>query len=238
MKTLFGASALALGALLAAFPAWSGDAAYVDASQTRAFQVLPAPPAADSAVTRSELAELHRLQSLRTPSQVMRAVADDKNETIFLFSDLMGSGFTPGALPKTALLGARVHGDEGVNTDPAKNGFKRVRPYNLDKTLKPVCKTKTIDDSYPSGHTTTGYMLALTLIDMVPEMRDEILARADDYANNRLVCGVHYPSDLPASRALAYAIHAAMSANPDYQRDLAAARQEVRALVAPRLARN
>jgi len=234
MNRLFGSALLTFGALLANIPSWSA-AAYVEASQINAFQVLPSPPKADSEITRNDLTELHRLQSQRTPSQAMRAIADDKNETIFLFNTLLGNGFNPGALPNTALLSDKVHEDEGVNTDPAKSGFKRIRPYNLDKTLKAVCKTKTTDDSYPSGHTTTGYMLALTLIDMVPEMRDEILARADDYAHNRLVCGVHYPSDLPASRALAYAIHAAMSANPDYQRDLAAARQEVRSYLAPRL---
>ena len=123
---------------------------------------------------------------------------------------------------------ARVKNDEGINTAPAKDGFKRVRPYNLDKTLHPICVTKTKNDSYPSGHTTTGYLMALTLIDMVPEKRDAILARADDYANNRLVCGVHYPSDLQASKLLAYSIHAVMGTHPQYQKELAAARLELR----------
>jgi hypothetical protein len=37
--------------------------------------------------------------------------------------------------------------------------------------------------------------LVLTLI--VPEKRDAILARADDDAHNRLICGVHYHQDGP-----------------------------------------
>jgi len=59
---------------------------------------------------------------------------------------------------------------------------------------------------------------ALTLIDILPEQRDAVLARADDYANNRLVCGVHYPTDLAASKVLAYTIHALMTANPRYHK--------------------
>jgi len=63
---------------------------------------------------------------------------------------------------------------------------------------------------------------------MVPEKRDALLARADAYGHNRLVCGVHYASDIPASRLVAYAIHAVMAQNPMYQTELAAARTELR----------
>jgi acid phosphatase (class A) len=38
---------------------------------------------------------------------------------------------------------------------------------------------------------------------IVPEKRTEILARAEEYAHNQLVCGVHYPSDIEASRRIA-----------------------------------
>ena len=36
----------------------------------------------------------------------------------------------------------------------------------------------------------------MVLAMMLPEKRDAILARADDYAYSRLICGVHYPTDL------------------------------------------
>jgi acid phosphatase (class A) len=235
MRTPSCRTTLIVGGLLALLPVWSLAAPYVDAPQIHAFDILPTPPAANSAITQADLAELHRLQTLRTPAQVMRAVADENDESIFLFRDVLGSDFTPAALPLTAALGARVNETESAIVDPAKNDFKRVRPYNLDKTLQPVCRTKTVADSYPSGHTTVGYLMALSLIDMIPELRDQLLARADDYAHNRLMCGVHYASDLAASRPLAYAVHAAMNASPEYQREVAAARAELRAKLAQRL---
>jgi acid phosphatase (class A) len=44
-----------------------------------------------------------------------------------------------------------------------------------------------------------------------------------------LICGVHYASDLAASRLLAYATHAIITTLPTYQKDLAAAKAETRA---------
>jgi acid phosphatase (class A) len=216
---------------LAAFiasPANAREAAFVSPEQIQPFQILPTPPDANSKATKKELAELHRIEKERTKQQAAQAMADDKNETVFLFNKEMGEKFTPEALPITAAFTTKVKGDQGINSSPAKVGFHRVHPYNLDKSLHPICETKTKDDSYPSGHTMAGYMLALTLIDMVPEKRDAILARAEDFGNNRLICGVQYRSDLQASKLLAYSVHAVMSTNPQYQKELAAAKLELR----------
>jgi acid phosphatase (class A) len=97
--------------------------------------------------------------------------------------------------------------------------------------MHPVCALKTEHDSYPSGHGLTGYLEVFTLANIVPERRTEILARADDYARNRLVCGVRYASDVEASRGVAYVVFGYMLATPRFQRDLAAAREEMRAKV-------
>lgn len=214
--------------VLAAAPSFAADAVYVKAEQTHILQILATPPLSDSVTTKNELVLLHHLQDSRTPEQAARAVADDNDESIFLYRTVLGERFNPAQLPLTVALSVNVGHDESANTKPAKTAFHRVRPYNLDKSLQPICKTKTIDDSYPSGHTTAGYLQGLVLIEMVPEQRDAILARAADYGHNRIVCGVHYPTDVEASRALSYAIHAVMGTNPQFQRDVDAARVELR----------
>lgn len=226
-----GVCSALLVAMLAAGGAGAAEASFVSAERTQGKLILAAPPVASSAIAVRELAELHQLERTRTQEQIAGAMADDKNETIFLFRDVIGSEFTPQALPLTAQLSDHVGHDESANTDPLKRGFARVRPYNADKSLQPVCKTKTKDDSYPSGHATAGYLEALTLIELVPEKRDAILQRADDYANNRLVCGVHYRSDIEAARLLAYAVHANMRDNAQYQLEVAAARRELHAVL-------
>jgi len=218
---------IALLALLST-PAFAEEPNFAGPAQTHGLWILSTPPAADSTVTKAELAELHRIQASRTSAQEAQARADAAEESLFIYKSVLGEKFNPGALPLTVAFGQRVKHDEDVNTDPLKAVFKRVRPYKLDQSLRPACKATKADNSYPSGHATAGYLAALALIDMVPEQRDAILARADVYAENRLVCGVHYPSDIAAAKLLAYSTHAVMTTNPQYQTELAAARNELR----------
>ena len=201
---------------------------YVDPMVLDAALLLPAPPAADSSETKAELAILHRIEESRTPEQVARANADAAEENMFAFETVFGSHFNPQELPLTAALGEHVKNEQSVVGGELKRAFQRPRPYQTDPTLHPVCPVKAAHDSYPSGHALTGYLEAFTLIEIAPEERTKILQRADEFANNRLVCGVHYPSDIEASRRVAYAVFGYMLATPRFQRDLAAARQEFR----------
>src|SRR5258706_12836608 len=202
---------------------------YVDSAVPDVGVFLPEPPAADSAANHEELTKLHRIEQARTPEQVTKAKEDDEEEDMFVFKTVFGTGFTPEALPVTAALGAHVKNEQSVLGNQLKRYYQRPRPYQIDTPLHPVCALKTEHDSYPSRHSLTGYLEAFTLASIVPERRNEILPRADDYAHNRLVCGVHYPSDIEASRRVAYAVFGYMLATPRFQRDLAAAREEMRA---------
>ncbi|QHN02116.1 phosphatase PAP2 family protein [Granulicella sp. WH15] len=205
------------------------SAYYIDASVVRLAALLPAPPAAGSATVQEELATLHRIEAARTPAQVAAAKADDEEEDIFSFRTVLGDSFRADLLPLTAALSAHVHNEEGVASGEAKKMFARPRPYQADKTLHPVCAVTEARNSYPSGHTLSGYLLAFTLAELLPERKQQILDRADDYAHNRLVCGVHYPSDLDASRRAAYLVFGYMLATPRFAHDLDAARIELRA---------
>jgi acid phosphatase (class A) len=202
---------------------------YVDPLVLDLAVLIPEPPAVGSAVNNAELAELHRIQDARTPAQAAVAKADEENEGLFAYSSVLGAGFTAEALPATAELGAFVKNERAVATAALKPAFQRPRPYQTDKTLHPVCGLTEAANSYPSGHSLTGYLEGFTLAEIVPEKRKEILARADEYAYNRLVCGVHYPSDVEASRRVAYLVFGYMMATPRFQRDLAAAKAETRA---------
>ena len=227
-------AAAAMAAVLAAqtpqkAPAKTG--AFIRADQLAVFQFLADPPTAGSKQLAAEMQELHRLQDTRTPAQITAAQADDAEEDIFIFRTVLGDKFSRDTLPLTAKLSDDLHNDEGVIVNPAKTFFHRPRPYNADATLKPVCKVKTdpSDYAYPSGHSTTGYLEALALTMIAPEKRAAILERADDYAHNRLVCGVHYPSDPLASKQVALAMMGVMLMNPKFQEELAKAKTETRA---------
>jgi acid phosphatase (class A) len=206
----------------------SHAAYYVDPRPLHLDLIVSPPPARGSATTAAELTELHRIEAARTPVQITQAQADDHEEDIFVFKSVLGSGFTAEALPLTASLSAHVRKDESAASNPLKNIYRRPRPYQVDSTLHPVCQLNPEPTSYPSGHSLSGYLLAFTLVQLVPEKRQQIFDRADEYVHNRLICGVHYASDTEASRRVAYAIFGSMVASPNFQRDLAAAREETR----------
>jgi acid phosphatase (class A) len=201
---------------------------YIDPLPLHLALILSPPPAPDSAAAAAELTELHRIEAARTPAQITQAQADDDEEDIFLFKSVLGPGFTAEALPLTASLSAHVRKDESAASSPLKNIYRRPRPYQVDSTLHPVCPLNPEPTSYPSGHSLSGYLLAFTLVQLVPEKRQQIFERADEYVHNRLICGVHYASDIEASRRIAYAIFGSLASSPGFQRDLAAAREETR----------
>jgi acid phosphatase (class A) len=206
---------------------------FITPEQLNMAAVLPAPPADNSPRGKAELAEVHRLQDTRTAAMIAHAQADDAEEDMFVFKDVLGDRFTAANLPATALLSAHMHSDEGIIVNPAKNFFAKIRPFNFDPTVKPVCKTNANvkDYGYPSGHGTTGYLEALVLVMMVPEKRDAILERADDYAHSRVVCGVHYPSDGLASKLTAYSMMALIVNNAQFRQEFEAAKAETRKLL-------
>lgn len=71
--------------------------------------------------------------------------------------------------------------------------------------------------SYPSGHTTYGYAGSILLALMVPERYPEMVTRAAEYGNHRVLVGAHYVMDVLGGRAVALHAMAHLLANdPDY----------------------
>lgn len=71
--------------------------------------------------------------------------------------------------------------------------------------------------SYPSGHTTTAYEAGITLATLVPELAPELLARASEAGNDRIVLGVHYPLDIMGGRIDGEAALAARWSDDQYR---------------------
>ncbi len=57
--------------------------------------------------------------------------------------------------------------------------------------------------SYPSGHTTYGYAGAILLGVLVPERYAQMITRAAEYGNDRIIVGAHYAMDVLGGRTLA-----------------------------------
>ena len=199
---------------------------YVTTKQIDLTRLLAPPPAVDSAQTQAEIQEVLRVQAGRT-AEMEAAAKADQQEDVFRFANVLGKSFKAENLPLATPFFERVANNEGVIVDPAKDAWKRPRPFMASSEVKPVVKMSK-SGAYPSGHASVGYLLAVVLSDMVPEKRGEIFKRAAEYADNRIVGGVHYASDIQAGRIAGTSIAAIMMSQPEYQRDFALAKAEVR----------
>ncbi len=71
--------------------------------------------------------------------------------------------------------------------------------------------------SYPSGHTTYGYTEALLLALLAPERYPQLVARAAEYGNDRIILGAHYAMDVLGARTLAtYDVAQLLANKPGY----------------------
>ena len=70
--------------------------------------------------------------------------------------------------------------------------------------------------------------MAGMLSDLAPERRAEIEARAMQFARQRAVCGVHFPSDLAAGRRAAEEVMRSIRQQAGYQAEAAEASAELR----------
>jgi acid phosphatase (class A) len=191
--------------------------------------IFAAPPERDSPATRGELDELLELQKTRTATEVAAARADRKTEIQRFYGAL---GFPVGADPDMPLLLAlavHVEDDTRQYVRAAKEKFRRLRPYEIEERMQPCINHVRGDLSYPSGHATFGYVMAYLLRDMVPERDAQLIARADKFARQRMVCGVHFRSDIEAGRRGAQWLIFAFSGVPEYRKDANAAMVELRA---------
>ena len=109
-----------------------------------------------------------------------------------------------------------------------KAWFKRIRPFEYfkEKTLTGEDDELRGEGSYPSGHTIRSWLAAMLLAEVNPAVADYVYSRAWEYGNSRVIAGAHWQSDVDASRVAASIGFASLQTSPEFQEDMAAAREE------------
>lgn len=206
-----------------------------DAAVPASLDLVPAPPAAGSAGFALDEQVSREARALRgTPrfAQAMRDAELGFPDGAGQFSCAIDVDVDAQRTPALYRLLERSRADASAATRVAKKHYQRPRPFMVNG--EPTCTPDDEADlrgngSYPSGHTSIGWAWALILSEIAPERANAIQARGRDYGESRLVCNVHWQSDVLAGRFMGAAAVARLHDNAGFQRDLAAARMEVAA---------
>jgi hypothetical protein len=105
---------------------------------------------------------------------------------------------------------------------PGANAFGDPRPFQTEPTIASIVGLDYFNvpasndvynrgpimnlinsPSFPSGHTTYGYMGSLLLAVLVPDRYQEMVVRAAEYGNDRIIIGAHYAMDVLGGRTVA-----------------------------------
>ncbi|MCD0278385.1 phosphatase PAP2 family protein [Xanthomonas melonis] len=236
-------AALVLGSGLAAARQPAAPAGTVLATDARGYldreqipdslQLVPPPPADDSAALANDESIAKAMLALRDTPRWKLATQDAVLRfpaAAGAFSCALGVQIDQAGTPRLLRLLERSMRDASTSTSAAKARYQRQRPFM--RNAQPMCTPADEaglrkNGSYPSGHTAIGWTWGLILAEIAPARRDALLARGRAFGDSRLVCNVHWQSDVLQGRIMGAATVAALHGNTEFQKDLAAARGEI-----------
>ena len=150
-----------------------------------------------------------------------------------LFEEAIGLRFSKEHTPDLYRLLYRSTRTSGAANRKIKAYYNRLRPYvqYSEPTGVPGDEDSHRESaSYPSGHTTRGWTMALILSELLPERSQDILEAGYRYGASRVIVGYHYQSDVQEARAAASGIVAVLHSSEEFQKDMKKAKKEIDAL--------
>lgn len=192
--------------------------------------VPPPPQPGSAALARDE--EANRA-AVRTGPRWEIATLDADLSTpaaVQAFSCAADVDISQTSTPRLYALLRRSLIDMGGSTYPTKTKYLRTRPFAATGTAMCTPAYDAVlrrDGSYPSGHSAIGWGWGLIIAAAAPERAEQILARGRAFGHSRLICNVHWLSDVEEGRVMGAATVARLQAVPEFRTDLEAARAEI-----------
>lgn len=214
-------------------PAKGKITGYFDSAPVDFKMLVGPPPSVGSKQDEVDIAKF-RLWQLKEDSPRWEQAKADAAADPSRFSEAFGIEISEKNTPILSHLLARASVDIETTVNDAKAFFGRPRPFQRFQ-LEHVCGMASAPapdlnvkkgTSYPSGSGGFGWMTAFLLSEVDPAHAQALLSRAKEYAESRMVCGAHFPTDLAASQALASALIGKLHSNGQFQQDVACAQEE------------
>jgi acid phosphatase (class A) len=207
-------------------------AGYLQPSQLPdSLALLPPPPAPGSASHAADEDVYKATRNLRDTPRWVLATKDAElrfPQAAEVFSCTLGIPISEETTPHLNMLLRRVRMDASRANDRAKNHYKRLRPFMVSNEA-PCSLDESSPNSYPSGHASIGWAWALALAEIVPDRSDRILQRGLEFGTSRMVCGVHYRSDVEAGRLVGAATVSRLHRDSIFVSQLELAKKEIEA---------
>lgn len=215
-------------------PPAKSETGYFRTSPLDGKAVLGPPPAPDSPRGKADQAVFEQTRALKDTRRWKVAIQDNdlwQGGAIERFSCALGVDVNEKQTPTLWKMLHRLETDVRLIGTPTKQFYDRKRPM-LGNDL-PICVPREdwmrTNASYPSGHAMTAWSWGLIMAELYPKRSSEVLALARDSGDSRVVCGVHYPSDVEAGRLLGASMVASLHDLPEFRADLARAKMELAA---------
>ena len=146
-----------------------------------------------------------------------------------IYSKPFGMEISEKNTPEIWALLDRVLVTADLCKDKAKSRIMRNRPFIQFNEPTPIPKDEEElkdNSSYPSGHTTRGWAVALVLAQINPERQNEILKRGIEYGESRVIVGFHFQSDVDAAIVITSAFINRLNINEEFKQQFGKAKAE------------
>lgn len=233
---------IAATALLGATALWAqqmtAPAGYATAAGViDAARYLPPPPVPGSVAEQADRAALKAARLANDPVVWKNAVAElhlRSPEGLARMLCAVDAKLTPANAPTVYKLMFRSAVDLAAASAQSKLVWQRPRPFVTDAKITTCYPPEDIKAgigySYPSGHAGAGWLWGMILAEIAPDRAAEALSWGRSVGDNRVVCQVHFPSDVMAGRMLGSAVFARIAGTSDFRADIDAAKAEVAAV--------
>jgi len=204
-----------------------------EADYPNSLELLPPPPSDSSAAYAYDVEMSKKYTSLTDTARIEQAKKDailTFPEAFDAFNIVLDVPISEEKTPNLYMLLRRSLADAGLATYAAKNNYSRARPFMVNHLPEYDASTEEQlrkDGSYPSGHAAIGWAWALILTEVYPAQTDAIIERGRQYGISRMICNVHWNTDVEAGRFIGSAAVAKLHSNKDFLIDLAAAKEEI-----------
>ena len=187
-----------------------------DSAKTPSLQELAGnPPAPMSLEERNDLKIMRRLQRERTPEEMAET---------WLYVDLDFGPFSRALgfdierkAPSLARGMKTILSKLDKTASELKLKHQRTRPYLKYPDLEPCLPTEN-SFSYPSRHATWYTAAAELLSTLFPEKRQQLTDIGRKASLSRVICGVHYPSDVEAGARMGQAAAGQIKKSLEWER--------------------